>query len=108
MASTLALTLPTIGQIKPPAGVPSGGLSVTSKIIANSITIMLIVGVILALIFLILGGIQWITSGGDKSKLSSARARITYAIIGLIVAFAAFFIVSVIGFVFKVNLLGVG
>ncbi len=37
------------------------------------------------LAYLIWGGIEWITSGGDKSKVENARNRITQAIMGIIV-----------------------
>jgi hypothetical protein len=102
-----ALTLPGGQQIQAPQGIPTGGLPTTSKIIGNAITIMIILAVILTLIFLILGGILWITSGGDKAKIAAARARITFAIVGLIIALVSFFIVSIVGTIFKVNLLGV-
>lgn len=104
----LALTLPGNQTIKPPSGIPQGGLNTVAKVVGNSVTIMLILAVILALIFLIVGGTQWITSGGDKAKVASARSRITYAIVGLIVALFAFFIVGLIGFLFNVNLLRIG
>lgn len=102
----LALTLPGNQIINAPNGIPTGGITVTSKVIGNAITIMIILAVILAIIFFILGGISWITSGGDKSKITAARSRITFAIIGLIIALVAFFIVNIVGTVFKVNLLG--
>lgn len=54
------------------------------------------------------GGISWITSGGDKNKLQAARAKLTWAVGGLVVAFAAFFIVSIIGYLFNVDLLKLG
>lgn len=104
----LALTLPGGKSITAPGGIPTGGLPVVSKVIGNSITIMLIVTVILTLLFLIWGGVQWIQSGGDKQKLSSARARLTYAIIGLVIALLSFLIISIIGLVFNVKLLQVG
>ncbi len=102
--SLLALTLPGGQTVNPPGGVPQGGLAVTSKVIGNVTSIMLILTVILSLIFLIVGGMQWIQSGGDKQKVAGARARITYAIIGLVVALVSFFIVNVVGLIFNVKL----
>jgi hypothetical protein len=99
-----AIGLPGNQIISAPVGVPTGSGAV-GRIIKNTITIMLILVIVLSLIFLILGGIQWITSGGDKNKVAAARAKITYAIIGLIVSLLAFFIVSLIGYFFHVNLL---
>jgi len=106
--SYLAITLPGGQTVSAPGGVPQGGIAMVAKIVGNGLTLLLIVAVILTLIYLILGGLAWIQSGGDKQKLTQARARLTYAIIGLIVALGSFFIISIIGFVFKVNLLQIG
>lgn len=63
-------------------------------IVGTAVTFILIIAVLIALFFLILGGIRWITSGGDKAKVDSARQTITAAIVGLVIAFLAFFILS--------------
>ena len=63
-------------------------------IVGAAVTFILIVAVLIALFFLIFGGIRWITSGGDKAKVESARGTIIAAIIGLVIAFLAFFILS--------------
>jgi hypothetical protein len=104
----LSLTLPGGQKIQPPASVPNGGIDTVAKVVGNGLTIMLIVAVVLSLIFFILGGIQWINSGGDKSKVASARQRLTFAIIGLLVTFGSFLIINIIGYFFKINLLQIG
>ena len=63
-------------------------------IIGAAVTFILIIAVLIALFFLIFGGIRWITSGGDKAKVESARGTIIAAIIGLVISFLAFFILS--------------
>lgn len=63
-------------------------------IVGAAVTFILIIAVLIALFFLIWGGIRWITSGGDKAKVESARGTIIAAIVGLIIAFLAFFILS--------------
>ncbi len=70
-------------------------------VIGNAIGIAIIIAAVLALIYLIWGGISWITSGGDKTALEGARGRITNAIVGLIVVVAAWAI-----FQFVLNFLG--
>jgi hypothetical protein len=60
------------------------------------LTYLLIIGALVAIIFLIWGGIKWITSGGDKAKVESARNTIIGAIIGLIVVFASFLIINLV------------
>lgn len=68
------------------------------------ITIAFIIAVLIALGFLIWGGIRWITSGGDKAGVESARNAIIAAIIGLIIVFLSFFILNLILGFFKINL----
>ncbi|OGJ37486.1 MAG: hypothetical protein A2383_00480 [Candidatus Pacebacteria bacterium RIFOXYB1_FULL_39_46] len=46
---------------------------------------IMVVAVLVAFIYLLLGALGWITSEGDKSKLESSRNKITQALIGLIV-----------------------
>ena len=78
-------------------------LSNASSITGNIVTILLIFAVIISLIFLIIGGIRWIMSSGDKAKLEAARGTITGAIVGLIIAFSAYFILNVITYLFTKN-----
>lgn len=53
------------------------------------------IAAILVLAFLIWGAIEWITSAGDKSKIESARNKISNAITGIIIlaAVTAIFLV---------------
>lgn len=51
----------------------------------------------IALVLLIIGGIQYMISGGDKVAVESARGRITASIVGLLIVFGAFLIVNVVG-----------
>ena len=53
---------------------------------------------------LIIGGIQWISSGGDPKSLQSARGRITSAFIGLIIVVAAYAITLIAGQVFGIDI----
>lgn len=106
MTDTLALAVPGYGGINAPAGIPtSGGAGLLSKISSNMFTIVLIVGVLIALFFLIFSGIQWILSGGDKTKIQAARMRLTYAIVGLVLLFLSFFIVNLVAYFFNIKLL---
>ena len=66
----------------------------SSGIIPRAINLMLFIVGILAIIFLIFGGIRYVISGGDKSKVDSAKNTILYAIVGLIVAILGYAVVS--------------
>jgi hypothetical protein len=57
------------------------------------INILLLLSGILAVIYLIWSGFQYITSAGNADKAKAARAGIINAVIGIVVIVAAFFIV---------------
>ena len=58
-------------------------------LIGWGIQILFLVAGLVAFVYLLLGGIKWITSGGDKGAVEGARNQIIQALIGLIVVFAA-------------------
>ncbi|MBI2621400.1 MAG: hypothetical protein HYW63_01985 [Candidatus Levybacteria bacterium] len=103
----LAFNLPGDYSINPVRGMPSGGLGTAVDVLRWGVTVLFIAISITSLFFLIWGGIQWITSGGDKQKIEAARNRLVYALIGLIIAFLAFFIINTIGDFLGVKLLGI-
>jgi len=74
------------------------------NIISAVITLLFIVAVVVALIFLIYGGIKWIVSGGDKTAVESARNHIVAAIVGLVIAFAAYFLLNIVAGIFGIDL----
>src|SRR3989344_941659 len=86
-----------------PVNVPTVDLG---KVISAVVGILLLIAAILAFLYLILGGIQWITSGGDKTGMEAARNKITAAIVGLIIVAAAWAIMLLVGQFINFNLLG--
>lgn len=69
------------------------------NILRSFIYIILVIAVVIALFYLIWGGIKWIVSGGDKAGVETARNHIIAALIGLAVAFLAFFLLQfILGF----------
>jgi len=82
----------------------SSTASHADNILRNIIISAITLAALLALIFLIWGGFKWITSGGDKAKVEAARNTIIAAIVGLIVAFLAYFILSIVLGIFNINL----
>ncbi len=75
-------------------------------VLSNIVKILFIAGGIIALFMIIIGAIQWITSGGDKESVGKARGRITEGLIGLVVLGLAFVIVRVVGNLVNVNIMG--
>ncbi|HSW96995.1 MAG TPA: hypothetical protein VLF89_04160 [Candidatus Saccharimonadales bacterium] len=97
----LALTLPgsngTPIQIQAPQGVPTGGLVGTGQnILQTVITVLFLIAIVMALFYLIYGGFQWMTSGGDQEKLGGARQTMLYAVIGMVVVALSFTVINLI------------
>lgn len=63
-------------------------------IIATFIALGIIVASISSLFFIIVGGITFILSAGNEDKIKKAIHTIRYAIIGLVISFLAFFLVT--------------
>src|ERR1035437_8110147 len=99
----LALTINST-PILAPGGVPTGGAISFNIILQAFITLLFVVGVLMALSYLVWGGMSWTLSGGDKQKVQTARNKIIYSIIGLIVIFLAYLIINSIGKLFGVKL----
>lgn len=102
----IALNLPGGYKIEGVEGMPTQeGVPFVNDLIQWGVTMLLIGGSLLCLILLVMGGIQWITSGGDKNGIEAARKRIVYALIGLVIIFLSFMIMKFIGNLFGLNLL---
>jgi len=63
------------------------------EIISVFIALGLIAATILCLVFIIIGGISFILSAGNEDKIKKAVHTIRYSIVGLVVAFIAYFLV---------------
>ena len=73
-------------------------------IIAGLLKLALVVAAIVFFFILVIGGIRWIISGGDKGQTEQARAQITAALVGLVIVFAAWAIAGLIGTFFGVDI----
>ncbi|MCD8484395.1 hypothetical protein LRY65_00855 [Candidatus Woesebacteria bacterium] len=78
------------------------------RLLSSAIGAALLISAILVFGYLILGGIQWITSGGDKGKTESARNKITAALVGLAIVASSYAIMQIIAYFFGINIFGSG
>jgi len=99
LAETISLTpkpgadkLQTLSEIRVPG------------IISAGIRLVVIVAAIIFFFILVIGGIRWIASGGDKDQTKAARNQITAALVGLVIVFAAWAIVALINTFFHVDI----
>jgi len=73
-------------------------------IVSGLIRLIVVVAAIVFFFILVIGGIKWIASGGDKAQTESARNQITAALVGLVIVFAAWAIVALIKVFFNVDI----
>ena len=85
-------------QHKMVCGTLAGGISSDTKslpeIVQSIISVILYIIGIVAVIMIIFGGFQYITSSGDAAKVTKAKNTILYGIVGLVIAILAFAIVN--------------
>lgn len=79
------------GQTNPAPSDAAGKFNNITHTLINVLTI--IVGII-AVIMIIVGGLRYVTSGGDANKVSAAKNTLLYAIIGLVIVALAQVIVN--------------
>jgi|GEM_PF-384511 len=103
----LILSSPISAQTPTPAPTSSSGSGIISDIssalnvqgnpfkytdigvlVSRGLAMGLIIASLLTIIYLLMGGIQWITSAGDKNNLESAKGKITNAVFGLVIVVA--------------------
>lgn len=82
--------------------IPAGFFKDSRTLMTWVLQVVLIISVLLVLFQLVLAGVNWITSGGDKAKTEGARSRIVAAIIGLVIVAASWAI-----FIFVLQLIGI-
>lgn len=66
-------------------------------IINKGLAYAIIIAGLLSVVFIFIGGISFILSGGQEEKIKQAMSTIRYAIIGLIITILAVVIVSTVG-----------
>jgi hypothetical protein len=64
--------------------------------VGGIVSLLLIGAIIIALFFLVFAGVHWITSGGDKAKIESARSTLIAAVVGLVISLSAFMILNLV------------
>lgn len=80
-----------------------GSITTLADAMTLAINIVLGIGIALTVVFLILGGIQYITSRGDQKATQEARTSLTNAVIGFIVVVGAFTIKTILGNLLEID-----
>lgn len=97
------------GEITNPALGPGlqgkTGIGFFQAFLPQLLTLGFVIGTVIFFFILIIGAIQWITSGGDKTAMEGARGKITNAVVGLVILFCIFAILKLIENFFGISIL---
>jgi hypothetical protein len=74
-------------------------------LVATFLKVALIAAGLLLLLYLVWGGFEWLTSGGSKEAVASAKNRLTAAFTGLVLILLVLVIINFIDWFFDINLL---
>jgi UDP-N-acetylmuramyl pentapeptide phosphotransferase/UDP-N-acetylglucosamine-1-phosphate transferase len=96
-----SITNPALG----PSLQAKTGVEFIQDLIPRMVGLAFLVGVLVFFFIMITGAIQWITSGGDKAGIESARGKITNAIVGVVILLSLFALLKVIEDFFGINIL---
>lgn len=100
-------TITTPGGYQPGSDLASSTGAV-EKLISNVLVVLTIVSGIAFTLYFLLGGLNWITAGGDKGKIDKAKGMMTSGAIGLIVIVVSYAIVWIVGKALGLDILNPG
>lgn len=81
------------------------GTTFLQKILQVGIRLFFVAGAIIFFFMLLIGGVKWISAGGDKARLEGAQKQITHALAGLAILLSTFAIIRLVGYLFGIDLL---
>jgi len=94
-----AHTTDPFGTINSPiSSIPTDPNTAIGSILSLLLKIFMLIALLAMGLYLLLGAFEWITSGGEKEKLTKAQGKIMNAVIGifiLIVVLSVFCVVTV-------------
>ena len=76
-----------------------------TDIVSELLKYVIVAAGLLLLLYLVFGGIQFMTSRGEPKAVEAAKAKITTALIGFIIVFISFWLVQIIGKVLGIDAL---
>ncbi len=99
-SASVALAQPNLAIEKP----STFKITDLGNFISKLMGVALVIAAIMVFVYLVWGGLQWITSGGDKGKTEEARNRITAALVGLAIVAAAWAVIQLVSYFFGINI----
>lgn len=105
----------SLGNIKTPGGYQPGtdttalgATTAVESLISNILVVLTVVAGLAFVLYFLLGGLNWITAGGDKGKIDKAKGMMTSGAIGLIVISVSYAITWIVGKALGIDILNPG
>ncbi len=98
----------TPGGYQPTGGDIGGSTGPIESLISNTLVVLTVVAGLAFTIYFLLGGLNWITAGGDKGKIDKAKAMMSNGAIGIIIIAVSYAIVWIVGTALGLNILEPG
>lgn len=74
-----------------------------ASLVTNALPYIFGIAGIILFVYIVWGGFDFLTSMGDPKKAESGKNKITYAILGFVIIFVAYWIVQLIIYIFKLG-----
>jgi uncharacterized membrane protein YphA (DoxX/SURF4 family) len=104
-----------LGELKPPtqAFAPDvssnlGAVAPLGKVLTTLIGFLTTLAGLMFLVYFLLAALSWITAGGEKGKIETAKSQMINSAIGLIIVIATYAIVGIVGGVLGLDILNPG
>lgn len=95
---------PALGNLMSNFGGEGGGATFVSALVSFIISALIVVGGVYFVIQILLGGLSWMRAGNDKASLEEARGKVLNALIGIVLLFSTWAIITLLGDVFGIDL----
>ena len=96
----LTLPLPSrLNQIQSNSA-NSSGVDATNNLVhfvSNMIGLLTILGGLIFIFYFVMGGVYWITAGGEQGYVTKARDQMVEAVIGMVVIVISYGLMGVVG-----------
>lgn len=103
--NTLNYLLAESINLKPTGGLAGSLTGLTlNNLVGGGLKFILVLAALAFFFILVVGGVKWILSGGDKAHTEGARNQITAALVGLVIVFSAWAIASLLNSFFGIDI----
>lgn len=100
MKELAQLNIQGMGTLNNPQGFLYNGNSSVGPIISKALPIIIGLAGLGLLVMLISAGYTFMTSAGDAKKMEKGKQQLTFAIVGFLIVFGAYWVVQIVGVMF--------